>query len=467
MTRNIVLLCLDSVRKDFFTEYAPRLEDAADLTYEQCRAASCWSAPSHASMFTGVLPHRHEIHTYDPSFDSLERDDTFLGDLPDHRLLGVSSNVYASSNFGFDRLFDAFVDVAPHRRFPDGLDTEKFLKECDAQGVRRWVEFLRTAAASPHPGKSLANGGFVKLRQLASSLPVPLVFDGGAKANVRSVTRLVEDAPEPFFLFANLMDAHGPFTPNVHYDRSLYDAPRDWSSDDVDMWDVNNADALDEFATDLERLRGLYGAAIDYLDRVVVGLIDEIRDRTDSETTFVLTSDHGENLGFESDDGLIGHSSSLSEGLLHVPLAVVNPPEGSTGHVDSNCSHLDLGRLLVGLADGTVPDVARSRVPSEVVGISQTARTPENYEYWDRMIRSVVREREKVVWDSLGDCTSYTLDPSRPNRQEHDRECDEPPAWASSSFDEPIADFKARATGSRAGNIDAGTESRLRDLGYL
>jgi len=54
--RNVVVICLDTVRKDYFDRYAPRLQDRADVIYDQCRAVSSWSVPSHASMFDRGAP---------------------------------------------------------------------------------------------------------------------------------------------------------------------------------------------------------------------------------------------------------------------------------------------------------------------------------------------------------------------------------------------------------------------------
>jgi len=71
--RNVVLIVLDTVRKDYFDEYAYRLQDRSDVTFSNCRAASSWSVPSHASMITGELPHVHGIHTHDRYFDNLQK----------------------------------------------------------------------------------------------------------------------------------------------------------------------------------------------------------------------------------------------------------------------------------------------------------------------------------------------------------------------------------------------------------
>jgi len=150
MTRNVVLICLDTVRKDYFEEYAPRLQEMASVSFEQCRAASAWSTPSHASMLTGELPHRHGIHTHNRDFTCLERSETFLADIPDHTALGASANVYASSTFGFDTVFDHYSDIAPHRRFPAGMDMEKFIQDRDEEGIQRYLEFLREAIRHDH-----------------------------------------------------------------------------------------------------------------------------------------------------------------------------------------------------------------------------------------------------------------------------------------------------------------------------
>lgn len=116
MTRNVVLVVLDTVRKNTFDEYAPRLRRRSDLSFEQCRAASSWSVPSHASIFTGELPSEHGIHAEsfdaDFSFASVDPESTFLGRLPGHRTVGVSANAYVNSTFGFDALFDEFHDFS-------------------------------------------------------------------------------------------------------------------------------------------------------------------------------------------------------------------------------------------------------------------------------------------------------------------------------------------------------------------
>lgn len=126
MTRNVVLIVLDAVRKDYFDRFAPRLQELTDVSFEQCRSASSCSTPSHGSILTGELPHETGVTYFDVQYDGIEASDTFLESLPAHRTFGVSANVWASRETGFGTYFDEFVEVSPYRRFQEGLDVKRF-----------------------------------------------------------------------------------------------------------------------------------------------------------------------------------------------------------------------------------------------------------------------------------------------------------------------------------------------------
>ncbi|WP_129115811.1 sulfatase-like hydrolase/transferase [Halegenticoccus tardaugens] len=469
--RNVVLICLDTVRKDFFDEYAPRIRSRAAVSFEDCRAASSWSIPSHASVMTGALPSEHGVHDHNRDFSGIAREDTFLADLPDHRAVGVSANVYASSAFGFDGLFDDFRDVSPDRRFPDGIHVGRFGYEHRDEGAKKFLAFAKACLDHDHPAKSLANGAAVQLDEALARLPVPKLLDDGANVIAREGAKAARETTEPFFLFANVMDAHAPLRHVLGYDRSLHDASNAWSSADFDKWELNlvGKAGFDRNAADVRTHRKLYGAAIDYLDRRIVRFIDRVREATDGETTFVITADHGENLGYAAEDYLFGHDSSLSEALLHVPLYVVDPPAGYDGRERGYLSHLRLGDLLVGLAAGETPDVTERRIPAELVG-SSIADPPEDPEYWNRMLRCVYEGSKKVEWDSLGGSARYELDPDRPCWQ---RRVEGGVAYddlETEFFDEEIAAYKRRASAAgdpHGADVDDATRGRLADLGYL
>ncbi|MFB6137283.1 MAG: sulfatase-like hydrolase/transferase [Halobacteriaceae archaeon] len=477
---NVVLCCLDTVRADGFREHAPRLRERADLTYTECRAASSWSVPSHASMFTGALPHEHGVHTYERSFAGLDRADTFLGDLPDHRAVGASANVWAGPIFGFDDLFDDFRAVSPDRRFPEGIDVGRFGQSVEATGLRKHLAFLRAALAHDHPLQSLANGAHVQVDDWLARAPLPKLTDDGAKTICREARAGALDGPEPFALFANLMDAHGPLHHVRGYDRSLHDAPNAWTSADVD-WSAT-VDALPDADAEREvaRYRGLYAAAIDYLDRVVCDFVDDLQAATDRPTTVVVTSDHGDNMGTPADDGLWGHvESSLTEGLLHVPLLVIEPDDGDGDDrpartVTDRVSHTALPDLLVGLARGERPDITGRPVRAERVGHSGRLADVEERRgtHGDRTLRCVYDGDRKYVWDDRGGARAFALDPDRPCWQaavEEDGAAEfDAAALDAEHFGEPIEAFAERAAAAAtAREVDDATRERLAELGYV
>jgi len=474
MNHNIILIVLDTVRKDYFDDYALRLQKSADLSYEQCRAASSWTTPSHASMFTGVLPHKHHIHTHNRQFDKLNPEDTFLANFPDsYTTIGISTNVHAGPAFGFDTLFDEFLSITPHNYFTDGLDLKSFLNGCEENGLDLYREWFKTAIRHEHPGKSLANGLITKFDSLSKNLPLPKPIDDGAKRAVRFANSSISDVEEPFFIFMNLMDAHPPLQHTRGYDDELHDIPSSWSSLQFDYWEVRRDGSTEENAENIDNFKGIYRAAIDYLDRIVAEFITELHDRTRSETTVLVTADHGEDLGDSPADSSFGHTGSLSEGLLHVPLEVYNPPRGYPSTEDGLVSQLELGSLVTGMANGDVVDVARNSIPAELIGGLRTDQEwPLNdteFQYWNRMIRCAYRDDIKVVWDSLGQISEYHLDRETSSFEEEIGELESVPTWAEEFFDEDIQTYKKRALEMETSfdRIDESTRDQLEELGYL
>jgi arylsulfatase A-like enzyme len=476
MSRNVVLLVLDTVRRDYFDEFAPRIKERSDVQYTNCRAVSSCSVPSHGAILTEQLPSESGIHNFNVDYTAAEH--TFLDKLPEHKTVGVSANAYVSTEFGFSDHFDEWINVSPYRRFPDGLDIQHFSTAGagkDVEGMARYLTFLKEAVRSDHPAKSVSNGVFGLLDRYLSTLPVPKLLDDGANVVSRSIERQVSDVEEPFVCFANYMDAHAPMHHVWGYDSTLHDAPRSWSSADFPhlyqvSFDLN--EAHDRHAKFLSQYRDLYAAAIDYLDRKVISLMKTIQRRTDLPTTFIVTSDHGENLGYEHEEYLFGHNSSLSEGLLHVPLEIANPPTGFSSIQQEPFSQLDLGALVSGIAKCETPDLCRSAVPAELIAgevdFAKDLLSEEQYTYFKRAQRAIIYSEKKYVWDTCGNTILYRLG-DRSNWQEHIEKGATIPNH--SAFDIPLEEYRADvepdSSFTERQNIDDATEDRLEELGYL
>lgn len=484
--RNIALIVLDSVRKDVFDEYAPRLRAASDVSFEQCRAASSWSAPSHWSMFTGRLPHQHGVHAerIDATFNfgDLDRGETILGRLPDHHLVGVSANPYMNEAFGFDAHFDEFHDFSSgtattENLFTEALSLQQYLREADGTSQRdRYLGFVRACLAHDKPMRSLGNGAWWWVGPTLRRLPIPDLVDDGTQNVAETFVERAAAVDEPWFSFVNVMDAHTPLRNLYRFDQSLHSVPNRWSSNELTKWELNmEGKVTGEYA---RNYRQLYAAAVDYLDRTISECMGRVQRATDRETTFVIVSDHGHNLGYPADKGLFHHTRSMTEAVLHTPCEIVNPPPGYPASIDGYFSQVDLRALMADLAAGEPFDatLVSDRVAAELVGLFGDSDSVWRSEFdgdeafWNRMIRCVYDDRGpwKWQWDLLDERVKYRIDPDRPSWQrEVEADVGIPPE-ARAPFDVDIHEFKQRAAEiSQDLAFDGDVEERLEDLGYL
>ncbi|WP_226007628.1 sulfatase-like hydrolase/transferase [Natrinema salinisoli] len=474
---NVVVLCLDTVRKDVYDRYAPRLRELAAVRFDGMRALAGWSVPSHAGMLTGSVPSETGVHAHQRQFDPIDVDDTWIAPVSraGYESVCVTSNIYASPVFGFDRFFDRTVPISPSRRLPAGMDVQQHISDRSTTGLEAYADFVRQALAHDHPLRSLCNGVLLKLDDVSRKLPIEKPTDFGGRAIARTLEREVTEPDGPVLAFANVMDAHGPHTPFRGLDDSIHGVSADFHSSSFRDSDVNAADGLGEFESDVERVRGLYAATVDYLDRVIADLVTALATGDDRESILIVTADHGENLGYESDGYLMNHMSSLSEGLLHVPFDVIATgggvlESGTEGPVDVDglSSHADLGGVIRSLAGEDPFDpfaFEREDARAEIVGSGSGIPEGGDESYWNRGQRVVYRGDRKYYRDQLG--TEAVYDVSGPPSKQIERpEETVPEGLFESAFGDWVTDgdHDERAF---AEDVDAASRARLEDLGYL
>ncbi|ELZ89065.1 sulfatase-like hydrolase/transferase [Haloferax sulfurifontis] len=460
---HIVLMCLDSVRKDFFDKYAKNLKEANGITYSQCRAASSWSVPSHASMFSGKLPHQHGLHYNNRNMESF--DPVLLQNLPSkYRTTGLSANLFAGPAFGFDTHFDYFIDIPRYQYFVDGLNATEFFHTTEYESPQIYFQFLKEAINNGETFKSLANGFFSQLKRTSMGTGIPDLMDDGASIIRRNLIQEFTDNEGPLFAFVNFMEAHEPFSIFRGLDNSLHSVSKRWSSDELPFWEVvNEIDQHDQY---LQKMRDIYGANIDYLDRIIIDTIRELNKRCERDVIFIITADHGENLGYQHEDGLIGHKSSLSEGLLHVPFKIIGNSLDNR-EIDKRVSHLRLPDVVRALSvRDPLPDIQSPHAPAEILGMSAGPTPEENLEYWNRAQRAIYCGNDKYIWDSCGGNYQFRISPDHPCVQSSIENAEQIPR--SDLFTQGISIAKKYAE-SKTTNIQVsgGTKDRLSDLGYL
>ncbi len=315
---NILVIVFDTARADAFEPYgaAPGSSPAfADLAargwaHPRAHANASWTVPSHAALFTGLLPADVGLlqapgSRPDGCRPELEsRADRLLQSVlgaAGYRTGAVSSNLWIGPHTGFETGFESFAAIDTRRQ-----------AEMSEGGLRS------------------------RLRWLAEGVRAR-VDDGAAEAAAALSGFLDEGAGDdrPFYAFVNLVEAHSPYLPPRPYNplgpldraRSAAEARRHLTMGEV--WRAC-AGGFDVPAAALERMRTLYAAAIRLLDDWLARVLDDLDRRGVLEETIVIvTSDHGENFG---EGGLMGHAYSLDRRLIRLPFAAAGPfdaPEGA------------------------------------------------------------------------------------------------------------------------------------------
>ncbi|MCC6406347.1 MAG: sulfatase [Planctomycetes bacterium] len=134
-------------------------------------------------------------------------------------------------------------------------------------------------------------------------------------------------ADRPFFLFTHYFDPHYEYRDHAEWD--FADSYQGWLKAQFDFENlVTNRHLLGP--AELAYTRDLYDEEIAFTDRELGRLVADFERRgLLASTVFVLVADHGEEF---MEHGNIGHTTTLFDELVHVPLAVV-VPGGEAGRV--------------------------------------------------------------------------------------------------------------------------------------
>lgn len=359
---NILFLVFDSLRQDIACDEMVSFRALAEsnLRFDRAIAPAGWSLPSHASLFSGNLPHEHKCY----------RLSDYLGPTPlaeqlnqrGYRRYAVSANGYASPMYGFDDGFDTFYNTQGEIVDAEGLDVHCYvdrLKDTPNDNFDiNTVDLARTVLTHDHPLKSAKNVSAATLLRLVrrfallEHIPHPR-FNGYSEfcyspeqntQIIESILKQEIDQEKPFFLFANYMDTHRPYIPPERHQRAcagrifryrelkrLNEWCHPWQF--IERTKRNSVPDEEMLAT----VRALYRAEArsvdDHLSRVL-GTLDQ--NGLLEETLVVVTADHGENLGERNQMGQrrMGHVASASDVLLNVPLVIANPRLPSTRVTD-------------------------------------------------------------------------------------------------------------------------------------
>ncbi len=278
-TRNVVLICIDTLRADRLGCYghdrdtSPNLDRlaAGGLRFERAYAAAPWTLPSVATLFTGLTPDSHRAENFQTPISPQARLLASLLSEAGFKTQGMVGNYFLQPLFGLHRGYDHF------------------------------------------------EGGCLIDRAGTNS----------ACLSDEAVTWIQTDANPGFFLYLHYFDPHYNYQEHEGF---TFGGESSLVTSGADIWDLR--DRADSFqAADWDRLYSLYDSEVAFTDFHVGRVLDALEQRGFAKDTYVIvTADHGENLG---EHDWIGHTIQLYEETVRIPLILKGPgiPAGVSGEV--------------------------------------------------------------------------------------------------------------------------------------
>jgi arylsulfatase A-like enzyme len=281
--KNVVLIGIDTLRADRTTLLDPTVEGRSltpnlralasrGTVFGSAVSQSSWTLPSFASILTGRYPQQHGAMFLT---GTLRESEVTLPEVlreAGYATGAVVSHFYVDERHGFSQGFDRFrTDYDP---------------------------MVRTLVNSER------------------------VTDLGLEF-------LDRHRDDDFFLFLHYFDPHYEWMNHAGWD--FADSYAGWLREDpMDIYNLRAKRHLLE-TPEVDWLRALYDEEIAYTDAAIGQVLDYLRDHGLLETTaIIVVSDHGEEF---LERGWLGHTITLNEEVVAVPLVAVLPGAGGDGTV--------------------------------------------------------------------------------------------------------------------------------------
>lgn len=317
---NVLFVTLDTLRSDWIHAYGfshsntPSIDALAarGVLFENAIAAASLTAPSHASMMTGLYAREHSVGTLNGE-SRLEGVSTLAEHFSEggYETAAFISNVVLRRRMGLDRGFDVYDDI---------LDE--------------------------------------------SELNRPAYFERSAEETVkRALAWLSERSSErPVFIWLHLQDPHGPYLPPQDFQGRVGAVPLRMKGQ-IPILARNQGQAgIPAYqalpgVTDPAVYAGRYAEEIMYSDFWLGQFVEAFEAYNAARPEVILlTADHGESLGEHG--YFFQHGQSVLPELVQVPLIVV-APNTPARRVSDLASHVDLAPTLLDLAD--LPPLGQGR----------------------------------------------------------------------------------------------------------
>lgn len=348
---SLLLVVMDTLRADFVGAYGggvhtPVIDSlaAGGTLFERTYSHIAITGPSHASLFTSLLPFEHGVRNnaqvLGPSAvtmaENLRRRGWTTG--------AVVSLGVLKREFGFEQGFDVYGDDFAGDWMKDAgevnADTLPLLSDVLVEPFFLWVHY-----SDPHEPYTPPNLDYPwvdlalddrpagAIRANGRSWTVPLTVEAGAHRLRFTVRRPKIDPGRWYRLDAVRIEGEDvsigggdweviehPGSPITYQARlpAVLEIVNGSGSTRAAEIHLNFKQRLD-----IPEVRVRYAEEVEYADRQIGALLEAMRDRgLLDDTLVVFTSDHGEGLGYHNH---VGHIHQVYDTLIRVPLILSQP----------------------------------------------------------------------------------------------------------------------------------------------
>jgi arylsulfatase A-like enzyme len=452
---NVVVLTVDCLRGDRvgFMGYegstTPFLDNLAEdgVVFENAFATGPTTTQSMPGLMTGTYP------SWFGGYPPIPESQTTLAEAfsdAGYTTVGIHSNPWLHPSHRFDAGFDVYVDITEGEKLgsrpepKEGKTNSK--KPLDAAKGRVLDTLKSTYYELPSSLRRVVSQSYFTYHYLFDR-----ANDTAEMAVDRAIEAIDEEGTDDFFLWIHFMDVHRPYTLPAGLDADIWQTAR-----------ITQPSYTNPTPNDQEHISRIYDQSVAYVDSQIKRLYQEFKRRgVDEETLFVVTSDHGEELG---EHGNWFHRNfKLYDELLHVPLLIVDP-DGKASHIEKMVSLTDVAPTVLeraGVSSATSMD--GESLASAIEGKKFDGRDVVISEIYDPdHDRVAIRTREWKYIREESHEELYEIE-SEPAEKDDRSDVEEKPTLIERTH-RMYMDHRGQASEQE---LDSDIEGRLRELGYL
>jgi arylsulfatase A-like enzyme len=327
---NVLFLVVDSLRYDAVADDNAAATQTLDalaaegVAFKACYSQGISTAPSMTAMLTGRYPLDYGGHWYVHG-EQPTMAEQFAAN--GYRTAAIHSNPNVSRLRNFDKGFDTFEEnILP-------LSSGPLVDTLPDRLLRSLNKAARICSRTPYLPADSVNAQMLDW---------------------------VEGTDEPWFLWTQYMDTHGPYLPGDDFSfRNKLRAERLWRKAAVESPDEITDGEHDE-------LRRNYQLEVEYFDAALGRFLDDLEAGGHlAETIVVVVGDHGDEF---AEHGQYGHGNLPYEELVHVPLLVRFPDEmglETPGQVETPVRTMDVLPTVLDAVEAELTESMADRIEGE------------------------------------------------------------------------------------------------------